>query len=324
MQELATRSRSRLFCPLNNDCSEIFFSLVDYRNNLFTSEDPEKIIEFYNGFDNKAQLIQWMKERPKGVATIHEIEGDKNIIVVIATADYNGKYAKECRDNIFKDLHIVFVESGGREDYYFNFAHNINMGIRKAMEYNPKWVVVSNDDMIIIDNSSTLRNQLMEIDNNNYRVLFTPPSSYHSIPCYLTKQRITREIVFYFLGRHRRKQFLLEKRFGVEFFLPPSHGYWKFFFKKGIPILSIATFGIFSPELIKEFTNLYNEIYINSAEDMDLSVRIAFEKIPASIIRYRIGNLKGSTLGRDVNRHLREIAGLYYFNLNLMEKQWNK
>ena len=41
----------------------IFFSLVDYRNNYFTSDDPNKIIEFYNGFENRDQLIQWMKDR---------------------------------------------------------------------------------------------------------------------------------------------------------------------------------------------------------------------------------------------------------------------
>src|SRR5579875_2537075 len=90
----------------------LFFSLVDYRNNYFMSDDPKKIIEFYNGFENRDQLIEWMKARPKGVATIHEVEGDKDIIVVIPTADFNGKYAKECRENIFKGLHIVFVESG--------------------------------------------------------------------------------------------------------------------------------------------------------------------------------------------------------------------
>ena len=44
--------RSRLFCPLNLSVSELFFSLVDYRNNYFTSDDPNKIIEFYNGFEN--------------------------------------------------------------------------------------------------------------------------------------------------------------------------------------------------------------------------------------------------------------------------------
>ena len=44
------------------------FSLVDYRNNYFTSNDPDKIIEFYNSFENRDQLIQWMKERAKGIA----------------------------------------------------------------------------------------------------------------------------------------------------------------------------------------------------------------------------------------------------------------
>jgi hypothetical protein len=116
------------------------------------------------------------------------------------------------------------------------------------------------------------------------------------------------------LGKYRREQLLLEDKYGVEFFLPPVNGYWKLFFRKGEQVLSIATFGIFSSEMIKEFGNLYDEIYINSAEDMDLSVKIAFKKIPTTTVRYRIGNFQGSTFGRDVNRHLREIAGLSYFN----------
>ena len=91
--------RSRLFCPMERTMTKMFFSLVDYRNNYFTSDDPNKIIQFYNGFENRDQLIQWMKERPKGVAFIHEVEGDKEIIVVITTADFNGKYARECREN---------------------------------------------------------------------------------------------------------------------------------------------------------------------------------------------------------------------------------
>ena len=103
----------RLHCPIEYLQDELFFSLVDYRNNYFTSDDPNKIIEFYNGFENRDQLIRWMRERPKGVATIHEVGGDKDIIVVIPTADFSGKYAKECRENIFRGLQIVFVESGG-------------------------------------------------------------------------------------------------------------------------------------------------------------------------------------------------------------------
>ena len=77
----------RLRCPIQFLQEELFFSLVDYRNNYFTSEDPNKIIEFYNGFENRDKLIEWMRERPKGVANVHEVEGDKEIIVVIPTAE---------------------------------------------------------------------------------------------------------------------------------------------------------------------------------------------------------------------------------------------
>ena len=129
-----TLNFGRLICSVEYPNEKLFFSLVDYRNNYFISNDQNKIIDFYKGFKNRDQLIQWMRERPKGVANILEVEGDKDIIVVIPTADFNGKYAKECRKNIFKGLHIVFVESGGREDFYFNYAHNCNVGIRGKTE----------------------------------------------------------------------------------------------------------------------------------------------------------------------------------------------
>ena len=206
---------SRLHCPIEYLQDGLFFSLVDYRNNYFTSDDPNKIIEFYEGFENRDQLIQWMKERPKGVANIREVEGDKEVIVVIPTADFNGKYARECRENIFKDIHMIFVESGGREDFYFNIAHNVNIGIRKAMEYNPKWVVFSGDDMYKIDDVSLLVSELKKINNRKYAAVFTEPSRYHSIPCKLSKPRLTRKLLFTLLGRYRRMQIKLEQRYGV-------------------------------------------------------------------------------------------------------------
>ena len=117
-----------------------------------------------------------MRERPKGVANIHEVEGNKDIIVIIPTADYNGKYAKECSDNVFKGLHIVFVESGVN-DFYFNYAHNCNVVIKRAMDYNPKWVIVSNDDMYKIDDISVLQKQLESINNKKIDTVFTKPSN---------------------------------------------------------------------------------------------------------------------------------------------------
>ena len=164
--------------------------MVDYRNNYFTSDDPKKVMEFYNGFDNRDQLIQWMRERPKGVATIHEVEGNKDIIVVIPTADFDGSYSRECRNNIFKGLHMVFVESGEIPDPYFSAAHNVNVGIKRAMEYNPKWIVISGDDMYKIDDVDVLTNELKNINNEEVDIVYTPPSVLHCSPERVAKRNI--------------------------------------------------------------------------------------------------------------------------------------
>ena len=302
--------------PVRGPKDQLFFSLVDYRNNYFTSDDPNKIIEFYNGFENRDQLIQWMKERPKGIANIHEVSGDKDIVVVIPTADINGKFAKECRENIFKGLHIVFVESGGRGDFYFNFAHNVNVGIRKAMEYIPKWVVVSNDDMVKIDDISVLIDQLERIDNHRYMTVYTEPSTHHSTPSAVTRPRLTRTMLFKLLGRNRRYQLIFEKKFCINFFLTPVSGYWKLFFKQvsGRQVTSLADIGIFSAELLRVEHDLYNETFVNSAEDFELSIRLAPMVNDIKIIHYRIGSYIGLTLGNDINRRLRELGGQSYLN----------
>jgi len=65
---------SKLKCNLEKGNQSPFFSLVDYRNNLFTSNDPKKIMEFYDGFKNRYQLIEWMKE---SLCDNHEIKGKR-------------------------------------------------------------------------------------------------------------------------------------------------------------------------------------------------------------------------------------------------------
>jgi len=164
--------RSNLLqCPRNNN-DKIFFTLMDYLNNLFTSNDSEDILRFYDYFENRDQLIKWMRERPKGNYRIVEFNKDENdIIVVIPTMDVNGKFAKTCRYEIFKGLHIIFVESG-IGNYYFNYAHNCNAGIKKALEYNPKWIIISNDDMYKIDDVEVLIKELNKIKNTEININF--------------------------------------------------------------------------------------------------------------------------------------------------------
>ncbi len=308
--------KNRKCCQLTKFNLPIGFNLVDYRNNYFTSDNFDKILQFFNGFENRRQLIEWMAERPKGSADIYEVEGDKNIIVVIPTADIFGQHAKACRDIIFTGLHIIFVVSGEIPDHYFNFAHNVNLGINKAMEYNPKWVIYSNDDVFKIDEIMILRRELNLLDNRAFDIIIPKRLKHHITYSRLSEARFTRLALFFILGKKRRIQLKLEKKFNVKYFITPNKGYWKFFFKRGEEFLSISTFGVFSSNFLKRHELVFDETFINGGEDLDLSLYVN-QKARIWLSNFRIGDYIGSSLGRSINRHIRDVAGLAYFNFKL-------
>lgn len=303
--------------PLSSaDGTEInkFFSLVDYLNNYFVSDYTDKIIEFYDSFENTEQLIRWMHERPKGTIKIHEVSGRKEIVVVIPTRDFNNEHAVEAREKIFKGLHMIFAESGN--DFYFNYAHSCNIGIKKALEYEPNWIVVSNDDMYKIDNIEVLINELSKLDSKTVDVAFTQRSKYHSIPVYFSRGNLLRRFYFIMFG-YRREQLRIENKYCVVYFSSPSYSYGRYFFKHKNPHVSIADFGIFSSKFIERRGGvIFDETYVNGGEDVDLSLEVA-NKGRYSFINYSIGDLLGSSLGRGINRKIRDISGYIYLNYKL-------
>lgn len=313
---------SRQRCVFERYDDDLFFSLVCYRNNLFTSNDPEKIIEFYNGFDNRDQLIQWMRERPKGASYIHEVEGNKDIIVVIPTADFNGKYARTCREEIFKGLHMIFVESGGIPDPYFNYAHNCNVGIKKAMEYNPKWVVVSNDDMIKIDGADTLVSELNSYGYDKISVVFAKPNNYHSrsqvigIPNFFAK-------VYYNSTKQKRILYRLKKKFEISYTNVSNQKIHKLFLKSKRDFINIIDFGIFSSKFILEIKSyLFDEVFINHFEDTDLSFSISLHSYKTAISDYKIGSIRGGTF-ENLSRDWRTIPSLCYFSYKFSQHNYS-
>ena len=336
MQKHSPLGNSRLYCPIQTYKGELFYSLVDYRNSRFTSENHDKIIEFYDSFKNRDDLIEWMKERPKGVANIHEVDGEKEIIVVIPTADFNGKYAKECRENIFKGLHIIFVESGGRGDFYFNIAHNVNIGVKKALEYNPKWIVSSNDDIYRIDPAEILVRNLRKLDNSkidlpliqdgkgrlnvNYRgKLNLIGILLLSVLDHLNDEHLKKMpknlyekfIILKNIGEARKIQ---QYRFGEYFHM--GHSRLFCLLKKNITKYYLSEyFGIFSANLLKKRGKiLFDETFINGNEDQDLSISLAINNERISAVPFQIGSVYGASLGNDRRRILRGIASDVYMN----------
>jgi hypothetical protein len=325
-QENPKSEKSRLFCPLNRSMSELFFSLVDYRNNYFTSEDPDKIIEFYNGFKNSDQLIQWMRERPKGVVNIHEVDGDKDIIVVIPTADFNGKYAKECRENIFKGLHIIFVESGEVPDPYFNYAHNCNVGIRKAMEYNPKWIVLSNDDMNKIDHVKKLIIELNGISELEFDIAYLENKNKVVNLVRISLSTNKRRFFFRVMSRQTRIIIYLEKKFKIKYLVSPLKLYYSWLYDGQYNVPAIGDFAIFSTNLLSTTQFLFDETYINGGEDVDASLSLYFKGCRYKTINYDIASISGGTIGKG-GRMLRDLSNLAYLNYKIensgiFDKKW--
>ena len=344
------KSKSRLVCPIANDSKGVFFSLVDYRNSYFTSDNPDKIVEFYNSFKDREELIEWMKERPKGTANIYEVDGEKDIIVVIPTADFNGKYAKECRENIFKGLHIIFVESGGKEDFYFNIAHNINIGIKKAMEYSPKWIVVSNDDMYKIDDISLLISQLEKVDNKAIGTCFLRPQTiYYSTPDNVVKIRKTMKMAATLLGflfpRKIRETLYLMNKFSVNFLtwslrnrsVTRSNNkvlnkvvlyLYDFFFEETLEFTNIISFGIFSSNALKTLFNedgyAFDPVFINWDEDSDLSIRLLKSDFRSAWVDFKIGYYLSSSLGLTHGKALRENASRVYFSWKIENQMYKE
>ncbi|MHB1493638.1 MAG: glycosyltransferase family protein [Thermoplasmataceae archaeon] len=262
-----------------------------------------------------------MKERPKGASYIHEVEGDNEIIVVIPTADYEGKYARNCRNNIFNGLHMIFVESGENPDPYFNYSHNCNVGIRKALEYDPKWVVISNDD-VKTERIENLIN-LLQTATENYYVPKNTYSNTDAVVLNINKAIFT-VYALYKLKKYGWQTFKRSIKIETNrmfdenliLFCKPNGLLYKVLIKfsrtLSSPYKNFADFGIFKAKIIGE--HYFDEKFINGHEDGELCIRLANDGIMAKILDFSVKSLDsaGNTLGKpgSIPRTLRDFSNL--------------
>lgn len=285
------------------------------KNLLYQSEEPDKIVEFYDSFKDRLDLIEWMKERPKGTFSYKMYDGDSDIVVVIPTIDHNGKLAKECRDNIFKGMTLIFVESG--MNMYFNFAYNVNEGIKKAITLKPKWIIVSNDDMYKIDEPEKLKNELSKQDSNESNLVIPSNGDIG----YVSEYRSLVNILSPILKRLKpaisiERKFSNQYRFYLKETLFRKKMLNKIFIKKVISVKFLGSFFIINYEYCKKLDGkVFDTTYVNGFEDIDLVVRVIIEKNVPKQIEYKIGDMGGQSLGRSQLRsNYRGIANRTYFN----------
>lgn len=300
----------------------------DQLNDLYTSKNSSDILKFYDHFQNTEQLITWIKNRKSSKARIYEVKGKNDIIVVIPTSDYNSKFAQNCRKNIFNGMHIIFVESGGRSDKYFNYSRNVNKGLNYALKYKPDYIIMSSDDMVKIDDISILRSELSKIKkqdpdinvifasedetkNHSYETIFARPKAFWKI----ARQIIPRK------SKNMKLLLQLEKKFQIEYYPMMAESKLRFLYETSPKILHVGDFCIFSYKYIKALNGkLFDENFINGSEDYDLDLRILISKEAWCTISFKIGSEIGGTLGTNFNRHAREILNRAYFTYKI-EKQ---
>ncbi len=210
------------------------------------------------------------------------------------------------------------VESG-YNDFFFNVARNVNLGIEEALRVNPKWVIVSSDDMVRAEPISNLTRQLSRIDQESIDVVFTDPQGkIHSLRGFLGSPRFTYRIAIQFAGKYRREMHKLNVKYNGKNYLTPvaySNIFNHFFYSNLIDAIWTVDFSIFSGGFIRKLSpKVFDEIYVNAHEDADLSLRLIFERARKAFVKYEIENLFGGSMGRGYDRSLRSIPSVSYLN----------
>ena len=311
-------------CAVKDDKFMLLPSLVDYKNSMYMSEDPLQIIEFYRSFNDADSLIKWMKERPKGATYLHEVPGNNDIIVIIPTADATGDKAKTMKEAVFKGLHLIFVESGEYPDQYFNYANSCNAGIARALEYDPEWIIISNDDMYPMDDIGVLTSELSKVPDD-VNIVYTKPSQYHSIPSAIgTRRRFIFNSLRMLLLSVKQRTILDEvspeliRKFNIRYFwVDPNAPSTRILYHTVTHFVLTSSFTILRARVCKDVEGkLFDETFINGVEDWRLSIDLYRRAPQKAFIDFKIGDKVGGTLGlpNSIQRRLRNFANFAYFN----------
>ena len=293
-------------------------------DSLFTSKNSEDVLEFYSRFNTVDDLLNYSRNRTYHKPRIFEKDGDKDVVAVIPTRDHNGEFAKSFCD-IFKGFHIIMAESGN--DPYFNYGRNVNVAIHKAVSYDPKWIIVSNDDMYGIDDPAVLRQGLLRLDNGKIdNVWISPePEHHHCRNVYLVRKRAALGALRKLQGGYLQKRQKILDRFGVDYFLmySPSKPYYFPFVKYLKTFLNTEDFfvlsGKYTHSLHSSGKEVYDEIYINANEDNWLSLNLGTER--SSYIDFKIGSKIGSSYGLTESAEARRIIGTIFFDQMLKKSR---
>ncbi len=279
---------------------------MDWQNILKEAKSKDEIIK----------ILENIKFYP----TFKEVEGNKYAVVVIPTKEVNGKWAKADLE-IFKGLHIIFVVDGKGT---FKISQAINKGVEKALKYNPKWIIISNDDMYKIDDIKKLISELKK--SEDYDTLFFPKSNTYSNGTVVAKPFLQKYIRYVRMGWRKEYQKIVD-RLGIKYELLDfkDHGfmYSNLAYKKNLFIKipnHQGSFIILNAKYVRNVLKgkIFDEIFYNGHEDTYLCYRY-LNNSRYKFSNFNIGTYIGKSLGTGINRAFWELANEVYFEYLIRE-----
>ncbi len=294
-----------------------------YLYDLYYSSNPDDIVDFYTNFNTAHDIISWLKKMPKEKEReIIEIEGDKDIVVTMSTINAQSKHAKEAVE-LYKGQQIIFVQNADKlPQKYFNISKSYNMGLIQALKYKPKYVILSNDDMIKVDDFSKLKKQIEKIDSK-YDTLFTdtlytPPYNVsHSMPMDISSMTGFYKLYNRMKGGYSAKTQAIMDKFDLSVICNSNterkmlHA---MLFRKIISFYNIGNFAIFGPKFLKsKGREIFDELCFNGYDDIDVSLALN-KRNNYSMVDFKINALQGTSFGMSPTRWLRALASHIYFD----------
>ncbi|MCL4480184.1 MAG: hypothetical protein M1113_01710, partial [Candidatus Thermoplasmatota archaeon] len=198
-----------------------------------------------------------------------------------------------------------------------------NMGsLSLSHDQNIRWVIFSNVDMIKIDPSDKLVEELNNI-NEDVKFCYAKEGGSHSYSIRIGEYTRTRDIIFSLSGKTRKLRKMLEDKFSIHINSEDNrHFLTRTFVSNNKNLINFGDFFILSVDLLKYYNYTpFDETYLNGMEDIDLSFRLSqdLDNDQIMAIDYRIGSMKSGVRGRRPERLFQNIPSIAYFN-EKMEK----
>lgn len=295
---------------------------MDYNilETFWSSNNINNLVKFYEFINSPEKAYNFSIQREKSRIKIYHHKSSSNICFIIPTISINN-FLMDPYWNFVSKFDAIIVESSGQ---YFNYARSINCGITEALNYNYKTLILSNDDMEVVDNKNKL---LKEIENlEDFDVILPTKirkmdstfsiSDKFSIVNFNLTTRYMKYINWIINKNDNFNEFksILNLINGYKYTVFEGSGNKKldsfilrFLKVRYKNICLFNSFGIFKRDVLEN--QKMDEAFINGKEDYEFVIRLINNKFSFVKSSFRISDIGGKSLNI-YNNNLRKLKDL--------------